>query len=385
MIKYRQASFRGITFEIESRSYSSGRRLQVHEYPNKDIPYTEDMGKKHVSYSITAFIIGRNYKEKRDKLRIACIEKDPGILIHPDYGSLEVIVESISIKESRDQGGMAVFDLTFVEAGIKALPETSIDHATVLLNSSENMRRSVLDNFSISSSIETLTDGVGSLADGLTDVLEEIGSGLEYANDLSCDIKDAMNKIVDISATSLQLKTDAKHLLNTPNALGAQINTIFSAIRLFSGNNINSFTRINDLKAKKIDNEINLFTNEMVIVNEAELITEIDFETIDDANYILHQFMSDIEELEYQENIELPNEVIWSLRELREKVITYINKEIINSNSFKIIKLNEETPSNLLSYNLYGTLDRADEICKYNKIKYPAFIPAGVELRVKVK
>ena len=139
MTQYRKASFRGVEFEVDSRSFTSGRRNQVHEYPNKDVPYTEDIGKKADNYNVTAFVIGPGYESRRDALKKACLEKGSGTLVHPDYGTIEVNCDGITIKESKDQGGMAVFDLVFIEAGEKAVPETSVDMSGSVLSSAGNM------------------------------------------------------------------------------------------------------------------------------------------------------------------------------------------------------------------------------------------------------
>ncbi|HHG0355951.1 TPA: DNA circularization N-terminal domain-containing protein, partial [Escherichia coli] len=39
------ASFRGVPFKVEEESAGTGRRVETHEYPNRDKPYTEDLGK----------------------------------------------------------------------------------------------------------------------------------------------------------------------------------------------------------------------------------------------------------------------------------------------------------------------------------------------------
>jgi prophage DNA circulation protein len=39
------ASFRGVIFHVETGGKSSGRRTVTHEYPKRDDPYAEDMGR----------------------------------------------------------------------------------------------------------------------------------------------------------------------------------------------------------------------------------------------------------------------------------------------------------------------------------------------------
>ncbi|TNY06237.1 DNA circularization protein, partial [Escherichia coli] len=42
----RPASFRGVGFFVASDQGEYGRRGPVHEYPNRDNPYFEDLGEK---------------------------------------------------------------------------------------------------------------------------------------------------------------------------------------------------------------------------------------------------------------------------------------------------------------------------------------------------
>lgn len=43
--RLQDASFRGVPFKVEEESAGTGRRVETHEYPNHDKPYTEDLGK----------------------------------------------------------------------------------------------------------------------------------------------------------------------------------------------------------------------------------------------------------------------------------------------------------------------------------------------------
>ena len=65
----RPASFRGVAFEVESHSESGGRRVELHEYPLRDTPYAEDLGKKAGKWQIEAFLVNgkSGYAERRDK------------------------------------------------------------------------------------------------------------------------------------------------------------------------------------------------------------------------------------------------------------------------------------------------------------------------------
>ncbi|MBW9304503.1 hypothetical protein FHB95_17445 [Escherichia coli] len=38
--RLQDASFRGVPFKVEEESAGTGRRVETHEYPNRDKPYT---------------------------------------------------------------------------------------------------------------------------------------------------------------------------------------------------------------------------------------------------------------------------------------------------------------------------------------------------------
>jgi prophage DNA circulation protein len=118
--KYQQASFRGAIFHTETDARNSGRRVALHQYPKKDIPYAEDMGRRAVRHPITGYLIGPNYIGPRDELVNACETEGPGQLIHPLLKPMQVICENYTVTESRERGGYCVFEMMFVEAGSDA-------------------------------------------------------------------------------------------------------------------------------------------------------------------------------------------------------------------------------------------------------------------------
>ncbi|HAW0191952.1 TPA: DNA circularization protein, partial [Escherichia coli] len=87
------ASFRGVPFSVESDEGSFGRRVQVHEYPNRDKPYTEDLGRATRRLTINAYLVGDDYAEQRDRLITAIETAGPGTLIHPQFGEMQGCID----------------------------------------------------------------------------------------------------------------------------------------------------------------------------------------------------------------------------------------------------------------------------------------------------
>jgi prophage DNA circulation protein len=111
------AMFRGAEFKVDANSRGSGRRAVVHEFPKRDIPYAEDMGRRARRFPITGYVVGPFYKELRDDLMAALEVEGPGLLILPTLGEHMVQVEQFTVRETRQAGGYAEFEMAFVEAG----------------------------------------------------------------------------------------------------------------------------------------------------------------------------------------------------------------------------------------------------------------------------
>ena len=403
-MRYRKASFRGVEFKITERSWSSGRRNHLHEYPDKDTPYAEDLGKKAGNYPVTAFVIGDDYQSKRDALRKACTEKGPGELIHPDYGSLMVLCDSITVRESHSSQRMATFELVFIEAGAQAIPETSIDLSDSVLSSASDVmaaaKNDFLSGFSLSEGIAGLTSLVGNIADVANDAIDAIGSGLEYAEDMARDLTGAMNKLVDAATSAAELKNSAERFLNMPSELSSRIDTVFSVVASMAGTKPEAFATVRELasqsnasdnastanedaRAEKLAMQhIEQLTKQVVVAKEAEVITNIEFDNAEDATAVLESFIDDIDEVELFEPVEPSSELMQALRNTKEVVVEYIREIILELPRMRTIQLPEKMPSLVLAYDLYEDLSRADEIESRNKIPYPAFVPSGKDLKV---
>jgi prophage DNA circulation protein len=120
-----QASFRGVIFHVETGARSSGRRAVVHEYPKRNDPNGEDMGRQARRFQIQGYLIYNpssplyEYTSQRTALYNALEADDTGRLIHPVFapGGMSVLCERYSMMENRTRGGFTEFEMQFVEAG----------------------------------------------------------------------------------------------------------------------------------------------------------------------------------------------------------------------------------------------------------------------------
>jgi prophage DNA circulation protein len=134
----RDASFRGIPFQVEDHRFTGGRNTVTHVFPQAEAVSTEDLGAAPRKYSLTAYVVGDDYMLYRDRLLNACLNQPgPGVLVHPFLGLLNVRCDAVSLAESRMEGGVARVDLGFIEVGGQALFTTEDPRAAA----NERLRR----------------------------------------------------------------------------------------------------------------------------------------------------------------------------------------------------------------------------------------------------
>jgi len=152
--RLRQASFKGAAFHVEQQGRASGRRTVLHEYPKRDDPYAEDLGRHARRYQIVGYVIQRwpgaqhgnmanDYDLARDALIAALESEGPGRLVDPysnRIGPELFQCEHYSMTESREHGGYAQFEMAFIEAGATAFAEATVNTATAVLNAASDSR-----------------------------------------------------------------------------------------------------------------------------------------------------------------------------------------------------------------------------------------------------
>jgi prophage DNA circulation protein len=135
--KFIRASFAGVRFHVEQQGRSGGRRVVLHEYPKRDLPYAEDMGRQAWRYQISGYLVAPDYHiDKRDLMR-ALDNSAGGTLVDPYLAEpLMCMCERYTVTETRERGGYCVFEMAFVELGISGNSIEQTDSKAELQNKS---------------------------------------------------------------------------------------------------------------------------------------------------------------------------------------------------------------------------------------------------------
>lgn len=379
--KLQPASFRGVPFEVESDGMEAGRRTQVHEYPKRDKPYAEDLGRATRKVTLTAFVIGPEYMAARDKLLGALEEEGPGTLVHPWYGSLQVSVESVQVRHHRADGGYCSFDLGFVEAGELTFPTASSSTAGQVRMAADDLSTASLGDFASVFNVGGLPDFVadGALAE-LTSVLGTVQDGLRFVSP-------------DIGGLTGAVLGELTSLVSVPSMLGSRLLGLFDGLVSFedtpsrqgqvfrallntrqspslAATPVSGATPSRLAQARNTA-AVRALVRQLLLVQAAGTASLMPLPVYDDAIRQRNRLTADLE----AESLTASDTLFPALTDLRVKVWRDMTARSRDSARLGTVTPAEVMPAVALAYDLYEEAGRDEEIVARNRIAHPGFLP----------
>lgn len=422
---YRPASFRGVEFYVESTDSTHGRRQAVHEHAQRDVPYTEDLGRKAREFSVSGYLIGLEYQVQRDELIKACETAGPGILVHPYRGEITVVCRGLGLSESTSEGGMCLVKLTFLESGEASYPSAKVDSINAISAKGNELiaaaEQSFLSDF--------LTTGfpayvMESAASGLAELGEFMAApGLSFADDLQA--------ASDFYLQAKGLTSDALSLVQQPFKMLGKVTGLFSSISSAFG--INALSMLTSLfdrspssysgstatpgrrqeatnylamnalvrqaalaeaakaavvqqvpapKARTTTTRPGAITRTPVVTSRVAALparTPVIYDSYEAAIKVREELVNRID----SESEITPNDVVYvALSDLRTTVVQAVPSP--EQGLARIVRYvpKETLPSLLVAYQIYGDAGRAEEIASRNSPRHPGFLMGGNQLEV---
>ncbi len=118
------ASFRDVPFFVSSGGAQMGRRNAVHEYPFRDTPWVEDLGKAARRFQVVGFVLGDDVIAQRARMIDAVEAPGDGELVHPTFGRIKVALINFDVSET-ERGRTFEYRFTFVRQGAKLFPSST--------------------------------------------------------------------------------------------------------------------------------------------------------------------------------------------------------------------------------------------------------------------
>lgn len=168
-----EASFRGVPFHVTKIDLKVGRRTVTHEYPQRDKPYVEDIGRATRKLTFTAFVVGDDYIEQVEKLIKAVETEGPGTLVHPHLGEMKCCLEQVSTITFTDATRTAAVVLNAVESGDLEFPAIGEDNTNKVLEAADEVEKSAIQEFCDSIDLSAVSEWGDAALSG--DLLDKLG------------------------------------------------------------------------------------------------------------------------------------------------------------------------------------------------------------------
>lgn len=216
------AKFREVSFHVSAADTTVGRRVALHEFPNKELPLPEDMGKKASEFIVNGFIIGDDYVDVMKRLIDALTRPGPGTLVHPTLGSLQVVLANPGQLREQfiERRGQVTFSLKFVEASEEAQPSTAVDTQQAVEDASDAcygpMEEDFASDFSIDAAPAWSIDSITGEINRINDVITSVRNGLSFD----------LTSLSSLLRAGNMFKANLVGLLATPGAFAKELTTL---------------------------------------------------------------------------------------------------------------------------------------------------------------
>jgi prophage DNA circulation protein len=376
---YQQASFRGAIFYVDSIDGQYGRRNVTHEYPDRDKPYTEDLGRKAREFTITAYLVGANYQPLRDALIAACEAAGPGQLVHPYKGRMTVCCKGLTVRESRKDGGFCELQMSFVEDGASTFPIAVLNLVVATASAASALisaaRSDFLSNFSFPKTpafvAEQLAAVTGVILDPLNSVINASNEFADNWTALQNDINDLIQQpelLADRMISAIRRVTDGNkgrgssdiyHQLT--NTTGVKPVVVTTSTRQIQSDCQNALINLTERVALACNCELAAgFAFDSYQAAEAErerLLGEIDDKADFAPDAVYDQFVA---------------------------VRTQLAKALPAPGlpEIQTVAVRTTVPAIVQAYRLYADATKATDIVSRNGIRHPGFINGGTEIEV---
>lgn len=398
----RRASFRGVSFEFTSSNITVGRRTQTFEYPQRDIPFTEDLGRSKRTITIDAFVSGADYITRMKRLIAACEKQGSGRLVHPWLGTLEVTPTTLS-SPTFDTNRIASVKLMFVESGKLAFPNSFIDGSSLCVAAANKLLQVVssefTQNFDLSKVQDFVKNTVGlDAAELFSDSrIESICRIFETADDLATLANDAITLVGGSPADLMNRVLDVLGLQSAASAVHAWTDVTNRLSLLVRDDNLNSAkpeaiaSQTTSRKIEDSEGQIQSLVRGVMLANAVTAASYVgtDSDRTDESAPVKTPAYDDLirvrnnllEALDEEILKTTNNEVYEALYAARSAVYEVITQKAENQARLVTFTPSSVTPALVLAYDYYGDSSRELEIVERNKIKHSGFVPA-IELKL---
>lgn len=219
-----KGSFRNVPFLIyKEQRERGGRHIVKREYPLRESGGADDLGPKLPAFTFTVIVQGDDAQAQRKALRDALYASGVGELVHPDYGTLNVLIDNFESRYNVSEQRVVEFTITAVPQANDTAPDAQQDTAAALTQKTGSGLNSVFN---------TLADGWSVVSDNLHDLQAMMDTVSEKIDALENTVS-SVGILQDISAFAASftaMKGNITSLITSPLRMAQQFAGVLSGL-----------------------------------------------------------------------------------------------------------------------------------------------------------
>ncbi|WP_048797116.1 MULTISPECIES: DNA circularization protein [Serratia] len=219
-----KGSFRGVPFLVFKEQHErGGRNVVKREYPLRESGGADDVGPQLPEFTFTVLVMGNDCQKQRQTLRDALRQPGAGELVHPDYGTLNVLIAQFESRYDVAEQRAVEFTLTVVPQADDTAPAEKKDTAGLLARAGNGALGGVFDTLSQKWAVvrdalhdaEAMMQAVSDQIDAIEDAIDDLG---------------IMQDISVFAGTLAELKGNIGSLITQPGRMAQQMAGLFAGM-----------------------------------------------------------------------------------------------------------------------------------------------------------
>lgn len=399
------ASFRGISFLIPQASVPVGMKVQLHEFPQRDEPYAEQMGKQAQVHRLVCWIIGDDCFERRDKFMEAVQTPGAGELVHPWLGRMQVKAGEAELTHDFKQGGMAAFAVTFYPDIPLKFPTAKVNTQQQVVKASDSLLDSALARYkSAMAKVDQARLGLARLRNSLSGVYtviqQQFSTIIGAFTNLTGFVQSLMNAPDSLSSLFSSyfsefsvddyLGDDSGPSYRNSVATATQQTEAVASINTVSDSGGVDAAAASQATANLVQDallvQVALIISEMPVASqpvstatvasvEQQAVQPIVRPEVPVADDVI-ELRDNLNEAIFQASLKADPEHYMVLNTLRQTIVKHLTA--VAESGVRLVEITPpETLSALvLAYRRFGDATRESEVVQRNRLRHPGFVPA---------
>jgi prophage DNA circulation protein len=388
------ASYKGVAFRVERDTEGGSRRIVEHEFPNRDVPFLEDLGEGVRHYEVTAYVASNEADSEAAAVMSICAQRGPGVLVLPMNGP--VVVRCLDFRRNfdKDKMGYSAIELKFTREGFSGALATVSSLANLIYVQTEAAVDAIAAIFVRNTEVRNVPDYVAqAVTDGAQTALstfEAVRTSRAIDVTVSATQRDVIaatfddvpaivasedtEQLAELASTIVTIATDLAAGMEASVAVAA-FEEIITSVAASVDATVGSQWQTSVARNRNASNTLLRLAAFAAYCEAIERLSIFDRQT----GITLRANVAEYFDEQLQAMPADDYEIYVPVTRMRDAVIDYLSRAITTLVPSVQVEASASMPSLYWAWRLYADPNRTDELVSRNRVVHPSFMPTSFD------